>query len=140
MIRGAFSADAPNPLPYVSIALSFPDQPNVRGRANFVIDTGSDSTILSVAEAAEFGLDVSNLDRGHLGDIGGGVMTRVAEATLTEQGYSQTMTIHILEDNEEIPSLLGRDFISAFTLIIRQRDSMALLLDDDEADALNLPQ
>ena len=50
-----------------------------------------------------------------------------------------TLNIHIPEDGEELPSILGRDFISAFTLVIRQRDGVALLLDDDEADALNLP-
>ena len=119
--------------------MEFPDQPNVVGHIYFLIDTGADTTILFQTHAKLIGLDVANLDRGEIGGVGGSVETRIVEATLHAQSYTKTLNIHIPQDNEETPSLLGRDFISAFTLIIRERDGVALLLDDDEADALNLP-
>ena len=142
MIRGLFSTDEGGAvhLPFIPFRLEFPNQPNVIGNIYFLIDTGADTTILSLLEARSIGLEVANLDRGEIGGVGGSVETRILEATLHAQNYTKTLTIHIPEDNEEIPSLLGRDFISAFTLIIRERHGAALLLDDDEADALNLPQ
>jgi hypothetical protein len=38
-----------------------------------------------------------------------------------------------------IPSLLGRDIIARFALVLEERTSRVLLLDPAEADALNLP-
>ena len=141
MIRGFFYAgqdDAPRP--YITFGLTFPDQPNVRGEAAFIIDTGADLTILSLREARLMGLEYADMGvPGEIGGVGGAVPTRVVEANLDAQGHPTNMTIHIPQDDDHIPSLLGRDFMSAFTLIIRERDGMALLLDDDEADALNLP-
>ena len=141
MIRGFFYAgqdDAPRP--YITFGLTFPDQPNVRGEAAFIIDTGADLTILSLREARLMGVEYADMGvPGEIGGVGGAVPTRVVEANLDAQGHPTNMTIHIPERDDYIPSLLGRDFMSAFTLIIRERDGMALLLDDDEADALNLP-
>ena len=91
------------------------------GHIYFLIDTGADTTILSPTHAKLIGLEVANLDRGEIGGVGGSVETRILEATLHAQNYAKTLTIHIPKDNEEIPSLIGRDFISAFTLIIRER-------------------
>ena len=140
MIRGFFSTDDGVSRPYVPMALTFPDQPNVRGEVYFIIDTGADLTILSLRDARLMGLEYADMGvPGEIGGVGGIVPTRVVEVTLSAQGHPTNMTIHIPERDDHIPSLLGRDFISAFTLIIRERDGMALLLDDDEADALNLP-
>ena len=141
MIRGFFYAGQDEaPRPYITFGLTFPDQPNIRGEAAFIIDTGADLTILSLREARLMGLDFVDIGvPGEIGGVGGATPTRIVKATLDAQGHPTDMTIHIPERADYIPSLLGRDFISAFTLIIRERDGAALLLDDDEADALNLP-
>ena len=140
MIRGRFSANQPYPYPYLNLRLEFPSQPNVVGYVNFIIDTGSDSTVLSLAQAEDMGFDVSEVElTGELGGIGGSRATRIVEATLSARDYTRTMPVHILDGGEGQPSLLGLDFLSRFTLIIRERHGAALLLDDDEADALNLP-
>ena len=140
MIRGRFSANALYPYPYLNLRLEFPSQPNVVGYVNFIIDTGSDSTVLSLAQAADMGFDVSDVElTGELGGIGGSRATRIVDATLSAQNYTRTMPVHILDGGEGQPSLLGLDFLSRFTLVMRQRDGVAILLNDDEADALNLP-
>ena len=142
MIRGFFSAEGGAPRPYVSMDLTFPDhdQPEVIVVTAFVIDTGADLTILAKSAAELIGLDLPNIGvPGEIGGVGGNEPTWMVQATLSAQDNPTNMTIHIPERDDHIPSLLGRDFMSAFTLIIRERDGTALLLDDDEADALNLP-
>ena len=144
MIRGFFRAgqDGAAPRPYAPIALTFPDhdQPDVIMETDFLIDTGSDLTILAKSAAELIGLDLPNIGvPGEIGGVGGNEPTWMVQATLSVQDNPTYMTIHVPQDDDQIPSLLGRDFMSAFTLIIRERDGAALLLDDDEADALNLP-
>ena len=142
MIRGFFSAEGGAPRPYVSMDLTFPDhdQPDVIVVTAFLIDTGSDLTILAKSAAELIGLDLPNIGvPGEIGGVGGSEPTWMVQATLIAQDNPTNMTIHIPQNDDQIPSLLGRDFISAFTLIIRERHGAALLLDNDEADALNLP-
>ena len=143
MIRGFFSAEGGAPRPYVSMDLTFPDhdQPEVIVVTAFVIDTGADLTILAKSAAELIGLDLPNIGvPGEIGGVGGNEPTWMVQATLSALDNPTTMTIHVPQDDDQIPSLLGRDFMSAFTLIIRERDGVALLLDDEEADALNLPE
>jgi hypothetical protein len=59
------------------------------------------------------------------------------------RGYFSTLTILDPPPAPQpllaIPSLLGRDVISCFALIVDQRTQRVLLLEPEEADALNLP-
>ena len=90
MIRGRFSANQPYPYPYLNLRLEFPSQPNVVGYVNFIIDTGSDSTVLSLAQAEDMGFDVSEVElTGELGGIGGSRATRIVEGHFSARGTTQ---------------------------------------------------
>lgn len=82
---------------------------DVERHVHFLIDTGADSTVLSPRDATALNIDLSRLPAG-------------APSTL-----------------RFIPSLLGRDILSRFALFYEERRSVVLLLEPDEADAINLP-
>ncbi len=64
---------------------------------------------------------------------------RVLEARLKTDDHSISLALHVMEQSHSIPSVLGRDFMSDFTLVMRDGLGVVLLLDDDEADGLDLP-
>ncbi len=84
----------------------------------FLVDTGSDRTILSPRDGESMGLDYGALDATPFPSVGiGGVEEGfVEQATLMFEGTDNTtfmyfIPLHILKPNahlEELPSLLGR--------------------------------
>ena len=102
------------------------------------MDTGADRTILSPIDAKNMGLDVPALDVGlRSRGIGGEVSTRVVESTLTVQGYSTSITMHVPEVRQPIPSLAGRDFMASFALFMEERTERVLFLDEEDLNAMN---
>jgi hypothetical protein len=94
------------------------------------------------------GLDVASLPPGPVSTgIGGTVATASAASEVTLGSRTHQLTLRILAPETaaqrsalaRIPSLLGRDLLAPFALLIEERTGRVLLLDPDEADALDLP-
>lgn len=146
MIRGYFEVSGGRTRPFINATFRFPEH----GRAievSLLVDTGADRTILSPFDGgrlAHIGIDTSALPQGAaLAGVGGRTTTRVIEAVLVLAGFSRSLSLPILEPPGEglprIPSLLGRDVLSAFGFFIDQRTGNVLLLSEEEVDALVLP-
>ena len=140
MIRGYYSTVGAVRRPFLYCSLEFPKHPNVGASGiELLVDTGADRTILSPIDAGNMGLDVPALDVGlRSRGIGGEVSTRVVESTLTVQGYSTSITMHVPEVRQPIPSLVGRDFMANFALFMEERTGRVLFLDEEDLSAVNL--
>ena len=109
--------------------------------------TGADRTILTPLDALrlaeELGIDIGNLPIGVPSTgVGGQTDTRLVEAVVTLASFSTPLSLAMLEPRVPllpIPSLLGRDILSRFALIVEQRADRVLLLEQEEAEALHLP-
>lgn len=93
----------------------------VRGFLQFLIDTGSDCTVLMPADAARLKVEYSKLaDQDHSIGSGGASLDHVcdARATFAEIGvmeYEYDIRLRLPEPKPELfiaPSLLGRDIIN----------------------------
>jgi hypothetical protein len=145
MIRGYFRNVGTSRRPFIDGRFLFTGTA-VALEAPLLVDTGADRTILSPFDAGRLAgllsVDFSTFPAGApTVGVGGLMRTRLVEATLDLQSASIPLRATILEPSPRpsIPSLLGRDVISRFALIVEDRTSRVLLLDSDEADALSLP-
>lgn len=146
MIRGYFlptSREAPPP--YVIGLIDIPEVGVVGMEVRFLIDTGSDRTLIGDIDsdrmARYYSVNAGNLDEGVPSQgIGGIVSTREAQATLQLEDFSTSLKIDILQpipgQQPTVPSLLGRDVLSHFALFMEDRTNHVLLLEPAEADAL----
>ncbi len=131
MIRGYFRSAGPaNPSPYVDGAVSIPSVGVIGMRVRFLIDTGSDRTLIGDIDADRmvryYNIDAGNLEEGVQSQgIGGIVSTREVQVTLQLEDFSTSLTIDILEpipgQQPSVPSLLGRDILSHFALFVEER-------------------
>jgi hypothetical protein len=148
VIRGYFSTAREQRRPFVHALLLFPSAGNRSLDVKMLVDTGADRTILAPVDArrltARLGVDLSSLPRGGPSTaIGGRMETRTIEALIVLADFSTPLNLTILEPTPQplpIPSLLGRDIISRFALVVEQRTNRVLLLDPQEADVLHLPE
>jgi hypothetical protein len=146
MIRGLFRADSRRRRPFVTAHLSIPSQ-SLSGDVRFLVDTGADSTLLAPADTVFLHLDVSRLPQGPPSTgVGGLTRTASVPATLTLGSLAYRLDLRVLVPSRQqqqalsrIPSLLGRDILSRFALILEERTDRVLLLTPDEADTLPLP-
>jgi predicted aspartyl protease len=147
VIRGYFGSDPGPKRPFVIAQLAIPALAVV-GTVHFLIDTGADSTVLAPRDAALLHLDLSRLSAGPISTgVGGQTATLSTAATLTLGVRPFTTTLRVLAPTSPqqrralrtIPSLLGRDMLSHFALILEERTDRVLLLSPSEADALALP-
>ena len=114
---------------------------------SLLVDTGSDRTAIgpddAIRLARQFGINLRTLPAGDSGTgVGGLVGTRTLDGVLTLSDFSTALTLTIIEPRLPllpIPSLLGRDILSRFALILEERTQRVLLLEPAEADALGLP-
>ena len=138
MIRGYFSTVGASRRPFLYCSIEFSDHPNIGTvGVELLVDTGADRTILSPIDAASIGLDASTLDLGlRSRGIGGEISTRAVESELAIQGYSTSITLHIPEVRQPIPSLLGRDFMANFALFMEERTGRVLFLNDEDLNAV----
>lgn len=147
MIRGYFSTTGSRRRPFIHSLFEFPTLANRSLDVELLVDTGADRTSLAPLDArrlaARLGVDISALPQGDPSTgVGGPMETRTIEAVLTLDRFSTPITLTILEPRDPflpIPSLLGRDILFRFMLIVEQRTDRVLLLAPEEARALNLP-
>ena len=126
--------------PFAYCSPEFPKHPTV-GTAGIelLVDTGADRTILSPIDAESMGLDAAPLDAGLKSrGIGGEISTRVVKSKLTIQGYSTSITLHVPDVRQPIPSLLGRDFMAKFALFMEERTGKVLFLDEEDLNAVSV--
>jgi hypothetical protein len=144
MIRGYFLERGGTRRPFVTGLLDFPSL----GRSlevRLLVDTGADRSLLSPLDARRLGVDVDTLARGRQSTgVGGQRGTRTIEAILSLDSFSAPLVLTILESPpgeplSPIPSLLGRDIIGLFALILEQRTERVLLFTPAEADSIPLP-
>ena len=133
-------------VPFLDVDLEFSSESEAV-TVPMLIDTGANITVIGTQDAYQIarilGLDLASLPEGNpIGGIGGDASTRVANVVLRIGDFSGLIPITILEppvgEIPPIPSLLGRDIISQFALLIDHRTQQILLLEDDEVDKLNL--
>lgn len=130
--------------PYLDVLVNLP-QGNMKRKISFLIDTGSPRTILSERDALKLGLDFGNLERldEELLGLGGFSETfRLDDVTLLfaseNGGHSELLAEVIVHREEElpeeikkqIPSLLGRDLIGRFVLVLDELQDMVYMTDE----------
>ena len=148
MIRGYFATIRTRRRPVVDAVFHFPTLDDRSLQARLLVDTGADRTVLAPLDATrlvrELGIDLAALTAGAPSrGVGGLWSTRTIEAVLTLDSIAMPLSLTILEPPpgplSPIPSLLGRDILSCFALFMEERTSRVLLLEPNEADALQLP-
>ena len=123
MIKGSF--DLSTRRPYLQGLLLFPNL-HLRGRVDFLVDTGSDCTILHPADAALIGVEYKNLKGAVPAKGTTGISSNYQESGLLlfleENGRIPVYRVRILiaprtEDNYDLPSLLGRDVLDKWRML-----------------------
>jgi hypothetical protein len=130
--------------PYLDVLVTL-DENRVKRKISFLIDTGSPRTILSERDALKLGLDFERLDRldEELLGLGGFSETFcLSDVTLLFAsgggGHSEQLTQVIVhreselpeEIKKQIPSLLGRDMIGRFVLVLDEGQDMVYMTDE----------
>ena len=130
--------------PYLDVLVSLKKN-EVKRKISFLIDTGSPRTILSERDALKLGLDFRRLDRldEELLGLGGFSETfSLRDVTLLfasgDGGHSERLTQVIVhreselpeEIKKQIPSLLGRDMIGRFVLVLDEGQDMVYMTDE----------
>jgi len=119
-IDGYFKGSAP----YILLSIKS-DRPKIRRQVNFLVDTGSDITGISMKDCYAMGLSFNNLGR-PVGSIRGlADKARRWEINRAElRGISTDnklakfgpMKIYVMETTPDCPSLLGRDILEEYGL------------------------
>ncbi|HLH23534.1 MAG TPA: hypothetical protein VK066_13515 [Chloroflexota bacterium] len=147
MIRGYFEGPPGRRRPFVTARLELATRGPV-GEVEFLIDTGAESTILGPVDALWLRIDTRLLPTGpRTVGIGGRIATTRLEARLRLGDRPISTVLRLLAPRSRrqqqallsLPSLLGRDVLRHFALVVEERTDRVLLLDPDEADALSLP-
>ena len=145
MIRGYFEQAPGQPRPFVSGLLNVPAAGRQPVQIDFLVDTGADRTALAPFDIARLHLDWSRVEPGTTGiGIGGVAETQTTRATLTLDDLAIDLQLTILSTPPgtrplPLPSLLGRDVLHRFCLIIDAATERVLLLTPEERDQLTLP-
>ena len=131
MIHGSFAGPPgrrrPQVVAHVAVELTG------RGEeVTFIIDTGADRTLLSIADAEALGLDAEVLPVGRSLGIGGATATALVPAILGLGSRHIRTTLRVLvgggEGDRRIPSVLGGDILARFGLYVEERRDLVLLL------------
>lgn len=144
MIRGYFVVRGATKRPYVNALVEFP-QYSRHVSVPFLIDTGADRSTLAADDLARAGVTLTSEPPGLPSTgVGGTINTRVVDTVVTLGSLSVRTRLLVLEGGgagprPAIPSLLGRDLLAHFALLVDARSDRVLLLEPDEADALPLP-
>lgn len=123
MLRGRFGNTSGRP--YIAGRLVIP-RLNLRSDISFLVDTGADSTVLLIDDAAKMKIDYTRLRRGKHDSVGiGGTMRPYVEraiVTFEEAGkrlYAYEIQLAIAPFHQQlrrVPSLLGRDILDRWRM------------------------
>jgi hypothetical protein len=145
-ITGFFRAE--DHAPYVT-ATVVQDDLRLNRDIRFLVDSGASATVIADTDARRLGIDYHTLQHvpdGMIG-IGGTVETFVLPSVrlvfITDGGaYEEELErIYVLRHHitdarmrariERIPSLLGRDVLNKYTVLLRHSDDVVVITDDD---------
>ena len=130
--------------PYLDVLVSLP-KGKVKRKISFLIDTGTPRTILSERDALKLGLSfrrLKRLDEELLGLGGFSETFKLEDVTLLfasgRSGHSEQLPEVIVhresslpeEIKKQIPSLLGRDLIGRFVLVLDEGQDMVYMTDE----------
>lgn len=151
MIRGRFvTQNGGVKRPIVNANLVFPGPKHPPFFVRFIVDTGADSTTLGTVEVAKLqptcNIDPLSLPAGppSIG-VGGMMNVRIMPNPKIDLGFGTSPIslpfLIVSEPNPNvppIPSLLGRDVLSHFVLLMDEQNNKIRLLDRGEANQLLL--
>jgi hypothetical protein len=127
----------------VDATLEFPTLGNRSIDVSFLVDSGADCTVLSPTIAGALGTEVQTLSPGPItAGVGGKTDTRAVPAILRFGDVAIPIVLVVFEvtgRTTAMPSILGRDALSHFALVMEERTERVLLLAPDEADGVNWP-
>ena len=148
MITGYFRSYYGVRRPYVDVSLTIAGSDAQRPFvAPFLVDTGADRTILGSADfhrlSTDHRIELEDLSPGWPSAGVGGVMeTRLMRVVLSINGFAIEHSLVILAPQSEraprVPSLLGRDIMAHFALVMEERTNTVLLLEPHEMDTLEI--
>lgn len=143
MIRGSFRRVRGIKRPYVDAIVRFPTLGSRHIAVALLVDTGADYTVLAPNAAVALGDSAMALGSGPVTvGVGGRRETRLAPAVVLLGTTAIRLHLVIfLPTNEptSMPSILGRDVLSRFALVIEERADRVLLLEPEESERLNWP-
>ena len=136
MIEGYFRLIGASRHPFIDVDVNLPDVDSRPILIAFVVDTGAERTVLSPRDGQrlydEFGIDIRTMPHGNpIGGIGGYAETRLVSATLVIGSYETTMPLSIVNSPPgpyDMPSLIGRDIIYDFALLMEHNADRLLFL------------
>jgi hypothetical protein len=142
-IRGSFTPITKAPF---VIAKIVQEALQLNNDVRLLVDSGASSTVIADSDAARLGIDYSRLEQHSQGmfGIGGSVSTfilpDVALIFATDEGLFEEHLekIYVMRHSvidtriKGIPSLLGRDVLNKYSLLLRQRTNTVLITDDVE--------
>jgi hypothetical protein len=123
MLRGRFGDTTT--APYIEASVHFP-RLSIRGYVSFLVDTGANSSILMPADSKKLGVDFKVLRNQTTSHGIGGFSKGFEEDAVVAfsdgrhvYGYDVNMEVSSpTADNRYLPSLLGRDVLNRWRIII----------------------
>lgn len=140
-IRGYFNSDGS---PFLDIIVLRRNGGHIR-RIAFLIDTGTPRTVISERDVAKLGIDFAQMEKMNADMLGIGGFTQIYKLNdltfsfITEGGEHQQDIDEVLVNKhdqlpekykKQIPSLLGRDVMGAYALVLDGRKDLVLLSDE----------
>jgi hypothetical protein len=140
-IRGYFNADGS---PFVDVIV-FRRKAGLARRISFLIDTGTPRTVISERDADKLGVTHTDMEKMNADMLGIGGFTQIFKLTgltfsfITECGEHQREIDEVLVNKhdhlpdrfkKQIPSLLGRDVMGQYALVLDGRAEVVLLSDE----------
>jgi hypothetical protein len=143
VIRGYFRRAHGISRPFVDATLEFPTLGDQSIDVSFLVDSGADCTVLSPTIAGALGAVVNTMSPGPItAGVGGMTDTRAVRAVLQFGDVAIPIVLVVFEATGRttaMPSILGRDALSHFALVMEERTDRVLLLEPDEAARINWP-
>lgn len=130
--------------PFIDIIVYRKEAAKAR-RISFLIDTGTPRTVISERDADKLGIELTEMRRMDADMLGIGGFSQIFKLTnltfsfITERGEHQRDVMEVLVNKhnnlpekyrKQIPSLLGRDVMGEYALVLDGRKDLVLLSDE----------
>ena len=137
-VRGCFLAVEGRVRPFVDAVVSLPGSSD-RAEVRFLVDTGSDITVVAPRDAARLGIEYELLPVvQRVSGVGGPMDARFVNATVVLASVVVPVALTLVDPNtaHSTLSLLGRDVLGQFALFVDEPHRRVLLYEPHAARAL----